>query len=96
MLVFQTVSRKVTLPLSLLLLKSKKDQAWWCMLLIPSLKRQRQADLSEVKANLVNRMSTRTVKAVWRMGKEKEMTGKPSKMKTASYTSFITATNTGQ
>jgi hypothetical protein len=38
---------------------------WWCMLLIPVLGRQRQAD-SEFKASLLYRVSFRTARATQR------------------------------
>ena len=39
---------------------------WWYIPLIPALGRQRQLDLSEFKASLVHRVSSRTVKATQR------------------------------
>lgn len=41
----------------------QKCQSKWYMPLIPTLRRQRQADLCESKAILVNTLSTRPVKA---------------------------------
>ena len=37
---------------------------WWCMSLIPSLKRQRYAYFCEFEASLVYKMSSRTVRTV--------------------------------
>jgi hypothetical protein len=39
---------------------------WWRMPLIPALKRQRQADLYEIKASLAYRVSSRTAKSTQR------------------------------
>ena len=36
---------------------------WWCMSLIPVLRRQRQADFCEFEASLIYRVSSRTVRA---------------------------------
>ena len=45
---------------------SAENWAWWCIPLIPALKRLRQADLCEFEASLVYRMSSRIARATQR------------------------------
>jgi hypothetical protein len=42
----------------------KIAEQWWCMPLIPALRRQRQEDLCELEISLVYRVSSRMVKAI--------------------------------
>lgn len=46
--------------------KSKKGQAWRNRLLIPSLRREKQADLWEFKASLLNREISSSARATQR------------------------------
>jgi hypothetical protein len=46
--------------------KNLRSQAWWYTPLILRLRRQRQVDLCELKASLVYRVSSRTVRATQR------------------------------
>ena len=39
---------------------------WWLIPLVPALGRQRRTDLCEIEASLVYRVSSRTVRAIWR------------------------------
>ena len=43
-----------------------QGQAWWCTLLIPALRRQRQVDLCKFEASLIYKASFRTVRAIQR------------------------------
>ncbi|EGW11219.1 hypothetical protein I79_022813 [Cricetulus griseus] len=47
---------------ALILKYSQLDREWWCTPFIPSLQRQRQADLCKLKASLVYRASPETAR----------------------------------
>lgn len=57
--------------------KLREAGQWWRMALIPAFRRQREEDLYEFKASLVNRASSRTVS--WRNPVKKLSKGKREK-----------------
>jgi len=62
---------------------------WWCKLLIPALRRQRQVDLCEFKASLVYRVSSRTGRAAQRNMSWTNKT-KPMNQTKTPFSSFCT------